>query len=85
MNEMVERVAKAIDDAEGHATVKGFGAADKAIHMARAAIAAMREPTEDMIAEGEACDDCDSGNASAVVHWLSMIDAALATTSEAQA
>ena len=48
MSEMVERVAKALSKADGHPAVLF----DYYLEHARAAIEAMREPTDDMIRSG---------------------------------
>lgn len=79
MNEIVERVAKAIDDAS-----QPPGRPDYKMLMensARAAIEAMREPTEDMIEKGM-WSRSENGQYSprdiAVTIYKAMIDAALA-------
>ena len=66
MNEMIERVAKAISGAP-------FPSA-KSIAKAKAAIAAMREPTEEMIEAGIHCGD---GYGKQPKTFIAMIDAAL--------
>lgn len=83
MSEMVERVARAIAETRAY----GVGWEER---LARAAIAAMREPTEAMqVAEGidtlgckarlgEYLDDWDAAGV-----WQAMIDAALAEGTEA--
>ncbi len=85
-NEMIDRVAKAIKDC-GAYTPDWQGADEDLIIMARAAIAAMREPTEAMMEAaadlhtqegwcatdlGHEADPNDMGNI-----WRAMIDAAL--------
>jgi hypothetical protein len=79
MSEMVERVALAIAE-----TVAGPGAQPKGnwLVAARAAIAAMREPTSRMGIVGQnrvnACTDYDGPDSDAAVRtWEAMIDAAL--------
>jgi hypothetical protein len=71
MSEMIERVAKAIWEAN-----HGY---DGGLAQARAAIAAMREPTEEMITAGEHAY-LPTCNFEAVYH--AMIDAALAEKTE---
>ena len=72
MSEMVGRVAVVIAEAIDAATAQGDFAKD----IARAAIAAMREPTEAMI---RACDWPNTDrNSSLEDVWRVMIDAALA-------
>lgn len=85
MSEMVERVARAIHNAKpgnawdwlreyakgGDQTAKGI--IDDRMLEARAAIEAMREPTEDM---SVAALDCGPDR-DAVTYWKVMIDAAL--------
>lgn len=75
MNEMIERVAKAISqasmtspDGPYHICEDGY------LHLARAAIEAMREPTEAMTLEGQV----DPFPISAEEAWTAMVDAALA-------
>lgn len=79
-NEMVERVARAIQAFDGHAAAEGVKPGYEAI--ARAAIAAMREPTEAMMQEGalhlRMADDAVSTTANdAADTWRAMIDEAL--------
>jgi hypothetical protein len=80
MNEMIERVAKAIFDAMDIADGLDGTVAEK---YARAAIAAMKEPTKAMEAAGDDLDDWGvasdpgPGHASALAHWHVMIDEAL--------
>ena len=71
---MVERVENAISDAM-NADPRG-GSFSRA---ARAAIEAMREPTEVMVSAAEDHDFPDhlGGKADPATHWRSMIDAAL--------
>lgn len=83
MSEMVERVARAISPKTWDDPVCG-GLAKEA---ARAAIEAMREPTEAMMKAGEACDEMwdeftatPKHAASCEVHWQAMITAALSDT-----
>jgi hypothetical protein len=71
MSEMVERVAKAIADADGDYT-----AMDHHRGRARAAIAAMREPTREMIDAAYKRDYYDNG-LSPEVAWQTMIDETL--------
>jgi len=75
---MIERVAKAIEDVR----CESFGEPIPAIinKMARAAIEAMREPTQQMLdaSYGLAGSERGDGRAEASV-WSAMIDAALAT------
>lgn len=72
MSEMIERVGRALAAAEGHAY-------DPAPynHKARAAIEAMREPT-DLMGLGLP-SDYKPGSHSAAQIWRTMIDAALTT------
>lgn len=51
MSEMVERVAKALVDAD--CSAEGLTFKELSLHMARAAIEAMRDPTEPMKEAGE--------------------------------
>jgi len=51
MSEMIERVAKALVDAD--CSAEGLTFKELSRHMARAAIEAMREPTEEMKEAGE--------------------------------
>ena len=91
MSEMIERVAKAIWEAKGSSQD-----VEAAFHeMARAAIAAMREPTKHMLAKGETAVDNNIDSTSdtegsydiinrmgaAAGSWRAMIDAALAESS----
>jgi len=75
-NEMVERVARAICDAEG----KPWGVFDEAaIRLARVAIAVMREPTEAMVEIGRDArwrSPIRDGNSAREI-WRAMIDASL--------
>lgn len=77
MSEMVERVARAIAGeafAESH---EGDAESEwqKVKHLARAAIEALREPTEEMEWLGDDAHDPHVRNASEI--WQTMIDAAL--------
>lgn len=80
MSEMVERVARTLRQ-----RLPGdvFLTEDNLENMARAAIAAMREPTEHMIEigldEADACTDGGTVKASCIPEhlWPAMIDAAL--------
>lgn len=100
MSEVVDRVAEAICDAGAQSKHKlwahfledAAGGDKLALEIiaqrrleARLAIAAMREPTRDMLAWGEACDDFETGCASAHEHWTAMIDAALSESVPASA
>lgn len=77
MNEMVERVAAAIDCPATASCTPGqrlhSEKCPKCLDMARNAIAAMREPTEAMVkaADGKGIDEDPT------VYWTVMIDAAL--------
>lgn len=82
MSEMIDRVARDVKTALLAKT--GGTLPDELFNViARAAITAMREPTKEMEAAGEDLDDWGvpsdpgSGNASALSHWVAMIDAAL--------
>lgn len=99
MSEMVERVARAIYDAENgidgdqiadmlYDDIRIIGSVDECRAMtlavcrmaARAAIAAMREPTEVMVRDGRAeikPDHLPADDGDAVGCWRAMIDAAL--------
>lgn len=68
MSKMVERVQKAIESLTQHHT----GSSSEAL--ARAAMAAMREPTEAMVNAG---GEIENSNRVAVEIWQSMIDEAL--------
>jgi hypothetical protein len=70
MSEMVERVAQALADAE----YRSYDGDANHYEMARAAIAAMREPTDDMICAAK--DEDMAWNVGDV--WRAMIDEALA-------
>lgn len=52
MSEMVERVARAMEAADDSGATGVFGSGPNVDAMARAAIAAMREPTEEMVLAG---------------------------------
>lgn len=71
---MVERVARAIQAFDGHAAAGGAEPGYEAI--ARAAIAAMREPTDEMMSVTEWWGDL-TGRPEHVDVWRAMIDAAL--------
>lgn len=79
MSEMVERVADAL---ERWAFESGGGGVERAksLSLARAAIAAMREPTAEMVQAGRHVSHGDDGwvgaEAAAEV-WRDMVDAAL--------
>lgn len=94
MTDMIERVARAIGDAietagqPGHLRTQRPDR-DVLLTVARAAIAAMREPTKEMLLNAEFAD-MQGGNyaynsdgtdfleyADAIDHWRAMIDAAL--------
>lgn len=83
MNEMVERVAAALDKAAIEWCAKTQeGMADMPAELlAQAAIEAMREPTQDMVWEGESAASlylCKPQNDEGVPHvWREMIRAAL--------
>ena len=67
MSEMIERVARALYEADGDDTINWP-------KLARAAIAAMREPTEAMLMESS----CNAVETERLVRdWQAMIDAAL--------
>lgn len=77
MNEMIVRVARAIfqnerKDGDWHSLNKN--GQDYYCECAKAAIAAMREPTEEMLFAG---DDQLQEMMSAIITWEKMIDAAL--------
>lgn len=95
MSEMIERVARALcaaDDLnwEEQADPQTSGSGDNNqaayLHAARAAIEAMRDPTDAMIAAGIAqaniCTDDQTASAACVPEhaWPAMIDAALAVS-----
>jgi hypothetical protein len=77
MNEMVERVARALLDS---CRTGNITRVDGARLMARAAIEAMREPTTAMI-EAEPPDDGEFSKGNSAAHakafWQAMIDEAL--------
>lgn len=80
MSEMLERVAKAIYDAghDDHGGLRVILPREIANHLARAAIAAMREPTAAML-------DAGPGDPYLDAHvWGKIIDAALATPQQLQ-
>jgi hypothetical protein len=82
-NEMVERVARALDAMDEHTPQGGYSSpAAWRIH-ARAAIKAMREPTEEMIEEGRQL--MNLGDETLYPEdmrekWQAMIDVALIST-----
>lgn len=96
MSEMIERVAKRLHEKLSEQDINGYLAANFDLHaVARAAIEAMREPTEDLHAAAEDIsvyyDDfsCGDGNITLGLPsyrakfseiWTQLIDAALATT-----
>ena len=69
MSSMIERVAQALQQEIGSAS---FDEPPSSFALARAAIAAMREPTEEMIAAWIRAPGAIKGG------WQGMIDAALA-------
>jgi len=84
MSEMIERVAKAIEAASQPPGQKDYKILME--NAARAAIEAMREPTDSMIVEAmttayptvaEAGGVLEQGRAAARLEWQAMIDAAL--------
>lgn len=85
MSEMIERVAKAIGEMpwEGR---EPLNIHDDAEAIARVAVAAMRDPTGDMIDEGAGAIGgfIDGGSAweATPIAWSAMIDAALAEPTE---
>ncbi len=75
MSEMVERVAAAMNAHLGRHAEAGFGMAEMT-DIARAAIVAMREPTQEIL---DACADAvPMGEGTPKWLWQVMIDAALA-------
>ena len=88
MTEMIERVARSLAgrrfacDQEGPIPCDICGDEDGCVTLARAAIAAMREPTEGMVKGGRNTADCDvnvfaSYYSDTIAFWRRMIDAAL--------
>lgn len=77
MNEMIERVAKAIEDChdEGSWSTWEQIGHQAALECARAAIAAMRESTDAMIEAGDWKIDFDCRDSGKI--WNAMVDAAL--------
>lgn len=74
MTTMVERVARALHEKMCEQDVNGYLAAQlEAADLARAAIEALMEPTEDMLDAGDAADGYDVY----VGVWTAMIQAAL--------
>jgi hypothetical protein len=71
MSEMVERVARAIEDECAGCDPRNFSAFTNA---ARAAIAALREPTEAMVMAGKDAPFCPDIPTDV---WYAMIDATL--------
>jgi hypothetical protein len=78
MSEMIKKVSDALS--------KSFADMKEGVdfdQLAKTAIYAMTEPTPDMKAAGDACDDWGShdrighGNAKAAEHWDAMISSAL--------
>ena len=81
MSEMIERVARALSKAR---SIVGAPQDPSPVdrYLARAAIAAMREPTEGMVKGGRNTADCDvnvfaSYYSDTIAFWRRMIDAAL--------
>lgn len=78
MSDMIERVARAIHSCEAWSS---FWSMDDARVLARAAIEAMREPTEGMLAaplhEADGCDAQYQTDADFAAAWAAMIEAAL--------
>lgn len=87
MTDMVERVARAIAfadlDEQSRAVINMDAnmmyVADHYVELARAAIEAMREPTDEMLWAARAVRYADEGS---MEIWNGMIDAALAKPSE---
>jgi hypothetical protein len=89
MSEMVERVAKAICVSEGavdpDGSFEGVAHWERYAAEARAAIEAMREPTEQQVAAGivqarECTDNWTAAGSCVAEHvWAAMISAALST------
>lgn len=85
MTEMIERVAAAIYAVQPHLNtgkpvpwLELIGPLrEKSIELARAAIEAMREPTEEMMDAGESADPTPERDTNAIRVWGRMIDAAL--------
>lgn len=84
MSEMVNKVAKAIADAAGSDFDRlpathgpGHGLRNMYLRMARAAIEAMRQPTEAMIDHAHAVTMPDSDNMQCPSFYRAMVDAAL--------
>jgi hypothetical protein len=90
VSEMIERVAAAMKamcaqplcNLSSLEPVLVGGLGDAWPYIARAAIAAMREPSNAMVSAAEAHDDgysgpSSAGPADAETHWKAMIDAAL--------
>ncbi|RVL37957.1 hypothetical protein [Sinorhizobium meliloti] len=78
MNKMVEKVARSI---RRQSSIQEIGLDSDAfwevdVWLAEAAIAAMREPTDEMIAAGD-MPDCDNPQKDAEGVYRNMIDAAL--------
>lgn len=90
MPEMVERVARAVMEADDRASAEAEGAAngyppaisDWAVFVARAAIAAMREPTEAMRLAGEQVGDYPWDGSKPNRIFTAMIDAAIYSEGE---
>ncbi len=82
MSEMVERVAKAMCDAEmGHGIFEAYKVhRDSYMTLARVSIEAMREPTEAMVDAANALDRVEAGLLMVATPnraWEAMIDEAL--------
>lgn len=76
-SEMVERVVRAMDHAE-HKVIRNSEGVDMRVARARAAIAAMREPTEAMEKAGaRTWDDDLCTETNALNMWRAMVDEAL--------
>jgi len=71
MSEMVERVAKAIKESKRQGETITYEEA------ARAAIAAMREATDDMVWSAKSTDEGPNGWDGVRENWRAMIDEAL--------
>lgn len=83
MSEMLDRVTLALyrrDPGRQNATMEDFrrnGNGFIYVALARAAIEAMREPTEAMVLAGFAVDEGQRSPGSPLQHWTAMIDEAL--------
>ena len=80
MSEMIERVAKAIDAAANDAAddYEEYCSPRMALAAARAAIEAMREPTDEMFRDGQEISELKMAEET----WWAMIDAALNSGTE---